>query len=59
MHRFNIIELYEMWPRYIPSLQSPLKSGLKWLEEESDKQFQDSFLDISERDQKSILDAKF
>jgi hypothetical protein len=41
----------------IPSLQSPLKSGLKWLEEESDKQFQDSFLDISERDQKSIMDA--
>jgi len=56
MHRFNIIELYEMWPR-IPSLQSPVKSGLKWLEEESDKQFQDSFLDISEGDQKSILDA--
>ena len=40
----------------IPSLQSPLKSGLKWLEEESNKQFQGSFLDISEGDQKSILD---
>jgi hypothetical protein len=41
----------------IPSLQEPLKKGLKWLEQESKKQFGNPFADCSETHQKSILDS--
>jgi hypothetical protein len=40
----------------IPSLQKPLKTGLKWLEQESKQQFGKAFLDCIETQQKSILD---
>ena len=41
----------------IPSLQKPLKTGLKWLEQESKHQFEKVFVDCSEANQKSILDS--
>ena len=41
----------------IPSLQKPLKTGLKWLEEESKKQYGNPFTECSEAHQKSILDS--
>lgn len=41
----------------IPSLQKPLKTGLKWLEQESKQQFEKAFVDCSEAHQKSILDS--
>ena len=41
----------------IPSLQKPLKTGFKWLEQESQKLFGKSFLNCSEVDQKTILDS--
>ena len=41
----------------ISSLQKPLQTGLKWLEQESKKLYGNPFTDCSEVNQKSILDS--
>jgi len=41
----------------IPTLQKPLKSGLKWIDKIAQEKFGGSFTRLSEVDQKSILDS--
>lgn len=52
----EVPEFIEFIVKDIPSLQDPLRSGLNWLKQESINQFQNSFVDCSNEQQKSILD---
>jgi len=52
----EVVQLIEFMAKDIPSYKEPLKNGLIWIDEESNKRFDKLFTDLDEASQKNILD---
>ena len=52
----EVVQLIEFMAKDIPSYKEPLKNGLIWIDEESNKRFDKLFADLDEVSQKNIID---
>ena len=52
----EVVQLIEFMAKDIPSYQKPLRDGIDWINEQSELNFNQKFIDISENSQKQIID---